>query len=127
MAGVLPHLSTESSRPFRDTGAGDAGRRLQGGLGEGGVLRKAVASRSTSSPSPCLGALLWEQAKSWWQGCSRKRLAGRQERVNPRGGAPPHHPFLPWWCLLQAESGRLRRALAGPRVSCRKRPARFSP
>lgn len=38
-----------SSHPLTDTGLGDSIRRLQDGLGEGGALRKAVASCPASS------------------------------------------------------------------------------
>lgn len=69
-----------SSRPFRDTGLGDAIRRLQDSLEEGRVLRKAVASCPISSSISSLAGPT--------SGVSQN-LAGRlqQGKVSSKAGA----------------------------------------
>lgn len=82
-AGWLEYHLTgmlRSSCPFRDTGLGDSIRRLRDSLGEGGTLRKAVAScPSSSSISSPAGPTL---------GVSQKLVGGlQQEKVSSKAGA----------------------------------------
>lgn len=68
-----------SSWPLRDTGLGDSIRRLQDSLGEGGVLRKAVASYPTSSFISSLA--------SPTSGGSQRLVGGlQQEKVSSKAG-----------------------------------------